>query len=72
MNGSDHATAAPAGDTARPSLDDVRHEFPTWHCWQGIAGMLYASWRGASPPVLVRGEDPADLRDSIRRWIANN
>jgi hypothetical protein len=63
---SDHA--APA---AEPTLDDITREHPRWHCWKGVSGLLYASLRHSSPPVAVRGEDPADLRDSIRRAEAD-
>ena len=64
--------AAPAAGPAPPTLDDVGREFPAWHCWSGIAGLLYANLRGSSPPVTIRGEDPLDLRDQIRRWIAGH
>lgn len=53
-----------------PTLDDVVRE-TGWHCWQGIAGLLYARNRAWSPPVTVRGEDPLDLRDQIRRAVAD-
>ena len=42
-------------------------EFPQWHVWRGICGLVYASRPRASPPVVVRGEDAVDLRDQIRR-----
>ena len=63
---SDHAVPA-----AEPTLDDVAREYPRWHCWKGVSGLLYAGLRHSSPPVVVRGEDPADLRDSIRRAEAD-
>ena len=51
------------------TLDDVGQEFPDWHCYApGINGMVFASLRGSYPLVIVRGEDPVDLRDEIRRW----
>ncbi len=49
----------------------MARECPRWHCWQGISGLLYASLRGSSPPIVVRGEDPMDLRDQIRRAQAD-
>ncbi len=58
--------------SAQPTLDDVAREFPRWHCWAGVAGMLYAKLERASPPVVVRGADPATLRDSIVRWLADH
>ena len=57
---------------ALPTLDDVAREFPRWHCWEGVTGMLYAKLERASPPVVVRGADPAALRDSIVRWLADH
>jgi hypothetical protein len=63
---------APAADTAEPVLDDLARDYPRWHSWEGISGLFYARLLRSSPPVVVRGEDPADLRDSIRDWIKNH
>jgi hypothetical protein len=52
-----------------PDLDDVARAYPRWRCWEGITGLFYARLLRSSPPVTVRGKDPADLRDSIRDWI---
>ena len=54
--------------TAEPSLEDVAREFPRWHTWKGICGLLYASRRLTSPPAVMRAEDPQDLRDQIVGW----
>jgi hypothetical protein len=35
--------------------------------WRGVSGLLYARLMRSSPPLVVRGEDAADLRDAIRR-----
>ena len=51
-----------------PTLADVTTEFPRWHTWTGISGLVYASRNLTSPPAVVRGEDPLDLRDQIRAW----
>ncbi|MGP8000006.1 MAG: hypothetical protein ACLPKI_22230 [Streptosporangiaceae bacterium] len=51
---------------SEPTLDTIAAEFPGWHTWRGIAGLFYASLRDASPPIVVRGEDPLDLCDQIR------
>jgi len=53
---------------AEPSLDDVAAAYPRWHLWKGVSGLVYASRGLTSPPVVVRGEDPMDLRDAIRAW----
>jgi hypothetical protein len=39
--------------------------FPGWQAFQGANLMYYASLLKSSPPVLVRGESPEDLRDVI-------
>jgi hypothetical protein len=54
-----------------PTLDDVGREFPAWYCYaSGIHGPVFARLRDSSRPVIVRGENPVDLRDEIRRWTA--
>jgi hypothetical protein len=42
-------------------------EFPQWHVWRGVCGLVYARRPRTSPPVVVRGKDAADLRDQISR-----
>jgi hypothetical protein len=42
-------------------------EFPQWHVWRGVSGLVYARRPRTSPPLVVRGEDAEDLRDQIRR-----
>jgi hypothetical protein len=46
-------------------------EFPHWHVWRGVCGLVYARRPRISPPVVVRGEDAVDLRDQIRRAESN-
>jgi hypothetical protein len=41
-------------------------EFPYWHVWRGVCGLLYARRPRTSPPIVVRGENVVDLRDQIR------
>jgi hypothetical protein len=59
------------------SMDDNRNaaglagEFPGWEAWQGIDRLWHARVRGATPPVMVHGEDLVDLRDQILRHIHN-
>src|ERR1700722_5428169 len=54
-----------------PTLGDVGREFPDWHCYApGINGMVFASLRGSSPLVVVRGADPVRLGEEIRSWSA--
>jgi hypothetical protein len=40
-------------------------QFPYWHVWRGVAGLLYARRPRSSPPKVVRGKDLATLRDRI-------
>jgi hypothetical protein len=42
-------------------------EFPDWHVWRGLGGLVYARRPRTSPPVVVRAEDAVDLRDQIKR-----
>jgi hypothetical protein len=59
-------------DSADPALDDVEREWPRWHVWKGISGLVYAKRGMTSPPAVVRGEDAMDLRDQIRGWEGNH
>jgi hypothetical protein len=40
-------------------------EFPYWHVWRGVGGLVYARRPRTSPPVVVRAEDAVGLRDQI-------
>jgi hypothetical protein len=42
-------------------------EFPHWHVWRGVGGLVYARRPRTSPPVVVRAEDAAGLRDQVKR-----
>src|SRR5580704_1716251 len=54
-----------------PTLEDVGREFPGWHYYApGVNGMVFASLRGSSPLVVVRGPDPVTLGEEIRSWTA--
>ena len=59
-------------EPGEPTLEDVEREWPRWHTWKGISGLVYASRRLTSPPAVVRGEDPMDLRDLIQMWEGNH
>ena len=47
-------------------------EFPHWHVWRGVCGLLYARRPRTSPPAVVRGEDVVDLREQNRRAEGKN
>ncbi|HUZ25558.1 MAG TPA: hypothetical protein VMV07_17510 [Streptosporangiaceae bacterium] len=44
-------------------------EFPRWEVWRGVDRLCYARLSGASPPIMVRGEDAVDLRDQVRAVV---
>lgn len=46
-----------------PYADD----FPGWEVWLGADGRCYARRLLSSPPVVVWGEDPPDLRAALQR-----
>lgn len=52
------------------SGEDVAGEFPDWDISKVAGGLWYARLRGSGPPVMAEGEDPTDLRDEIRRKLA--
>jgi hypothetical protein len=54
----------PAG-TGNPGWWPYTAEFPHWHVWRGVAGLLYARRPRSSPPKVVRGKDAAALRERI-------
>jgi hypothetical protein len=56
-------------DPTEPTLDELWGEFPAWEMWEGVNGLVYARKPLTSPPVVLRGEDPVDLRDQIRGWL---
>lgn len=56
-----------AVDEKCPDWWPYRREFPTWHVWRGVAGLLYARRPRSSPPKVVRGTDADALRDQIRQ-----
>ena len=63
------SSAAPATTAAThvPDWWPYAAEFPHWHVWRGVCGLVYARRPRISPPFVVRGEDAVDLRDQVRR-----
>jgi hypothetical protein len=55
-------------DTAELTLEDVKRDYPHWEIWLGINGLSYGRRYQSSPPAVITGEDPLDLRDQIRGW----
>ncbi len=54
-------------DAEPPDWWPYAGEFPHWHVWRGIAGLLYARRLMSSPPRVLRSQDPVELRDQIRQ-----
>jgi hypothetical protein len=50
------------------TIESIQAEYPGWEAWQGIDRLWHARISGATPPVMVHGEDLVDLRDEIKRW----
>jgi hypothetical protein len=40
-------------------------EFPHWHVWRGVCGLVYARRSRSSPPLVVRSVSPDELRQAI-------
>jgi hypothetical protein len=70
MNNDSREAAAAQLGPAKPTLDEVDAEFPRWHCWRGVSGLLYAGMQRSSPPIVVRAEDPLDLRVKISHEVS--
>lgn len=43
----------------------IRAEFPYWHPWRGVAGLVYARRPRSSPPKVVRAHNWTALREAI-------
>jgi hypothetical protein len=54
------------------TAEDIEQEFPQWHAWKGVSELWYAAVKRSSPQILVRGEDPASLRDAIKGWLKDH
>lgn len=48
-----------------PTPEEIAEEFGKWHIWQGVAGWWYARRRKTSPPVVVKAQDLAGLREEL-------
>jgi hypothetical protein len=66
------AGSADVMSDGEPTLADVAARFSRWEPWHGIDGLYHARIRGATPPVMVRGESPEDLMHEIIRWEGNH
>ena len=47
----------------------IAAEFPGWEAWVGIVnGLWHARRLGSTPPLMVHGNNPEDIREQIRLW----
>jgi len=45
----------------------LAYEFPDWHFWRGVSGILYASRLRTSPPLIRRADTADRLREELSR-----
>jgi hypothetical protein len=65
----DHPAPEAALDDTERELRDIEREFPRWHCWQGVSGLVYARLPLTSPPMVARAASPAELIPAIAAEI---
>ena len=58
-------TTEPNGSEQARALADVDRDYPPWHAWEGVFGLLYARRPRTSPPLVVRAVTPDGLRQAI-------
>jgi hypothetical protein len=65
----DEQPTASSGTTGEdtPEWWPYAAEFPHWHVWRGVCGLVYARRPRSSPPLVVRAANPVDLLVQIRR-----
>lgn len=55
-----------AGAAQQEAIEMLTAEFPHWHAWRGVTGLLYARRPRSSPPKVVRAATAWALADQIR------
>jgi len=55
----------PSDHARQRVLAEVDRDYPPWHAWEGVFGLLYARWPQSSPPMVVRAVTPDGLRQAI-------
>ncbi len=58
-------TVEPNGGGQVRALAEVDRDYPPWHAWEGVFGLLYARRPRTSPPMVVRAVTPGGLRHAI-------
>ena len=60
-------TSSAISDEDIPDWWPYAAEFPHWHVWRGVCGLVYARRPRTSPPLVVRADNPVDLVAQIER-----
>lgn len=55
----------PCTEDETPGWWPYAAEFPYWHVWRGVAGLLYARRPRSSPPMVVRATTAAGLARAV-------
>ena len=55
-----------------PTLDDLRRQHPHWIFFTGVNHCPYGRLPLTSPPVVLMGEDVADLRDQVNGYLGRS
>ena len=63
----DHPSPQPA---PHDPLAELRGQFPRWHAWRGVAGLMYVRRMKTSPPPVFRGYTAEALAAQIREYEA--
>ncbi|HTW00227.1 MAG TPA: hypothetical protein VMF87_07985 [Streptosporangiaceae bacterium] len=54
-----------------PEARQIAEDFPGWEAWASLIGkQWHARLIGATPPVMLHDDSPADLAEQIRRYVA--
>ena len=53
-------------------LSGIRRDYPAWHPWQGVTGLLYARRPKSSPPIVRRDTSLDGLRRQLAAWEADH
>ena len=54
-------------DPAIPQhLAAIERDYPAWHCWRGVGGILYTRRLKSSPPIVgARSDERAGLSPAL-------
>lgn len=54
-------------------IASIAEDFPGWEAWAGLRnGLWHARRLGSTPPQMVHGNNPEDIREQIRLWIVEH